>query len=124
MTQRDLAATRTQLLVWFEHRFAGQAVVLSGLRPANKAAGWSSESLIVTADVGGTADDYVIRIPPAGGGIYPHYDLGMQTRTQEFLREHGVPTPAPIWYEPDSEWIGSQFLVMPRIVGHTPSDTS
>ena len=124
MTQRDLAATRTQLLVWFEHRFAGRTVVLSDLRPANKAAGWSSESLVVTADVGGTADDYVIRIPPAGGGIYPHYDLGMQTRTQEFLREHGVPTPAPIWYEPDSEWIGSQFLVMPRIVGHTPSDTS
>jgi aminoglycoside phosphotransferase (APT) family kinase protein len=124
MTQRDLAATRTQLQAWFEHRFAGQPVVVSDLRAANRAAGWSSESLIFTAEVGGKTDEYVIRIPPAGGGIFPHYDLGMQTRTQEFLREHGVPTPAPIWNEPDSEWIGSKFLVMPRIVGHTPSDTS
>ena len=24
----------------------------------------------------GTTDEYVIRIPPAGGGIFPHYDLG------------------------------------------------
>ena len=65
LTQRDLAATRTRLRAWFEHRFAGEAVV-SELRAANKAAGWSSESLIFTAEVGGNAAEYVIRIhPPA-----------------------------------------------------------
>ena len=42
----------TQLQAWFEHRFTGEAVV-SELRAANKAAGWSSESLIFTAEVGG-----------------------------------------------------------------------
>ena len=47
-----------------------------------------------------------------------------QTRTQELLHEHGIATPSPILYEPDRDWIGSKFLVMPRIVGHTPSDTS
>ncbi|MGA8333074.1 MAG: phosphotransferase family protein, partial [Mycobacterium sp.] len=123
MTQRDLAATRTRLQEWFAHRSTGHAVV-SDLRAANKAAGWSSESLIFTAKVGGTTDEYVIRIPPEGGGIFPDYDLGTQTRTQGFLREHGIPTPSPIWYEPDPAWIGSKFLVMPRIIGHTPSDTS
>ena len=70
MTQRDLAATRTQLLAWFAHRFAGRPVVVSDLRAANKAAGWSSESLMFTAEVGGKTDDYVIRIrfftDPAG----------------------------------------------------------
>ncbi len=123
LTQRDLAATRAQLQAWFGHRFTGEAEV-SELRAANKAAGWSSESLVFSAEVGGNTDEYVIRIPPAGGGIFPHYDLGTQTLTQELLHEHGIPTPSPILYEPDREWIGSKFLVMPRIVGHTPSDTT
>ena len=51
LDQRDLVATRRQLQAWFEHRFTGEAVV-SELRAANKAAGWSSESLIFTAEVG------------------------------------------------------------------------
>ena len=123
LTQRDLADTRTRLQAWFEHRFTGEAAV-SGLRAANKAAGWSSESLVFTAEVGGHTSEYVIRIPPSGGGIFPQYDLGTQTLTQEFLHEHGIPTPSPILYEPDRDWIGSKFLVMPRIVGHTPSDTT
>jgi aminoglycoside phosphotransferase (APT) family kinase protein len=122
LTQRDLATTRTQLQAWFGHRFAGQAEV-SELRAANKAAGWSSESLVFSATIGEKTDEYVIRIAPAGGGIFPHYDLGIQTLTQELLHEYGVPTPSPILYEPDRDWIGSKFLVMPRIVGHTPSDT-
>ena len=64
LTQRDLAATRTQLQAWFERRFTGDAVV-SELRAANKAAGWSSESLVFAAEVGGNASEYVIRIPPS-----------------------------------------------------------
>jgi aminoglycoside phosphotransferase (APT) family kinase protein len=123
LNPRDLAATRTQLQAWFEHRFTGDAVV-SELRAANKAAGWSSESLVFAAEVGGNASEYVIRIPPSGGGIFREYDLGAQALTQELLHEHGIVTPSPIIYESDRGWIGSKFLVMPRIVGHTPSDTS
>jgi aminoglycoside phosphotransferase (APT) family kinase protein len=123
LDQRDLAATRAQLQKWFEHRFAGVAVV-SELSHANRAAGWSSESLVFSAAVDGETNDYVIRIPPTGGGIFREYDLGAQTLTQELLHEYGIATPSPILYEPDRTWIGSKFLVMPRIVGHTPSDTS
>jgi aminoglycoside phosphotransferase (APT) family kinase protein len=122
LTQRDLAATRMRLQAWFEHRFAATATV-SELRAANKAAGWSSESLLFSAEVRARLREYVIRIPPAGGGIYPHYDLGAQTLTQELLHEHGIPTPSPILYEPDKKWLDTKFLVMPRITGHTPSDT-
>jgi aminoglycoside phosphotransferase (APT) family kinase protein len=121
LVQRDLVATRAQLQKWFEHRFAGDAVV-SELRPANRAGGFSSESLLFGADVGGETNEYVIRIPPAGGGIFREYDLGTQTLTQELLHEYGIATPSPIYYEPDRAWLGSKFLVMPRIVGHTPSD--
>ncbi len=123
LVQRDLAATRVQLQAWFENRFAAEAVV-SELRAANRAAGWSSESLVFSAEVGGATSEYVIRIPPAGGGIFRDYDLGAQTLTQDLLHEYGIATPSPILYEPDRNWIGSKFLVMPRIVGHTPSDTS
>ncbi|BBX00755.1 aminoglycoside phosphotransferase [Mycolicibacterium moriokaense] len=123
LVQRDLAATRAQLQKWFKHRFAGEAVV-SELSTANRAAGWSSESLVFSAEVDGATNEYVIRIPPSGGGIFREYDLGAQTLTQELLHEYGIATPSPILYEPDRAWIGSKFLVMPRIVGHTPSDTS
>ena len=119
LAQRDLTATRDQLQTWFEHRF-GDRAVLSELRPANRAAGWSSESLVFSAGAG----EYVIRIPPSGGGIFPRYDLEAQCRTQELLHEHGIATPSPIVYEADESWIGSKFLVMPCIVGHTPSDTT
>ncbi|MGV0045103.1 phosphotransferase family protein [Mycobacterium colombiense] len=123
LARRDLAATRAQLQAWFAHRFTGNPAV-SELRAANKAAGWSSESLLFTAEIDGEDNEYVIRIPPSGGGIFPTYDLGAQTLTQSLLHEHGIATPSPIFYEPDQKWLGSKFLVMPRIVGHTPSDTS
>jgi aminoglycoside phosphotransferase (APT) family kinase protein len=123
LVQRDLATTRAQLQEWLGHHFGGTAAV-SELRAANRAAGWSSESLLFTAEQADRTTDYVLRIPPAGGGIFPKYDLEAQTRTQELLHRYGIATPSPIIYEADTAWIGSRFLLMPRIVGHTPSDTT
>jgi aminoglycoside phosphotransferase (APT) family kinase protein len=121
LTQRDLVATREQLAKWFEHRL-GKPTAVSELRAANRAAGWSSESLVFDID-GDPQHEYVVRIPPAGGGMFADYDLEGQTRTQELLRSHGIATPSPTLYESDESWIGTKFMVMPRIVGHTPSDT-
>lgn len=127
LAPRDLAETRLRLHAWIEHRF-GAGTTISELSTANRAAGWSSETLAFSvAGPGEHSDgqgDYVIRIPPAGGGMFAEYDLEGQTRTQQLLRHHGVVTPSPVCYEPDPSWIGSRFMVMPRIVGHTPSDTS
>jgi aminoglycoside phosphotransferase (APT) family kinase protein len=124
LAQRDLPSTRARLGDWFEQKF-GEPVTLSELEAANRASGWSSESLKFSAQRSdGTVDEYVVRIPPSGGGIFAEYDLLGQTRTQELLHTYGIATPSPIHYEPDDAWIGSKFLVMPRIVGHTPSDTS
>ena len=121
LVQRDLVETRTQLTAWFGQRLGGK-VLLSDLRTANAASGWSSESLVFSAQQDGRTSQYVIRIPPAGGGIFAEYDLAGQTRTQELLHGYGIATPSPIHYEPDTAWIGSRFMVMPRIVGHTHSD--
>ena len=123
LAQRDLAETRNRLRGWVEHRF-GPGATVSELSTANRAAGWSSETLAFSVDGAGQlrADrrHYVIRIPPSGGGMFADYDFGGQTRTQELLRQHGVATPSPVYYEPDPSWIGSRFMVMPRITGtHT-----
>lgn len=128
LNQRDLGETRQQLHSWLRHRF-GPGSTVSALSAANRAAGWSSETLVFSVtgqlvDQGSESRDYVIRIPPAGGGMFARYDFEGQTRTQELLHRHGVATPSPVYYEPDPSWIGSRFMVMPRIVGHTPSDTS
>lgn len=126
LAPRDLAETREQLRGWVERRF-GPGATVSELTTANRAAGWSSETLAFSVhpgENGGEPGDYVIRIPPAGGGMFAEYDFAGQTRTQELMRRHGVTTPSPVYYEPDASWIGSRFMVMPRIVGHTPSDTS
>lgn len=123
LVQRDLTATRAGLRDWFAQRH-GDGVEISELRTANRATGWSSESLVFTLTVDGASTEYVIRIPPAGGGIFPRYDLKAQAQTQELLHNHGIATPSPIVHEPDRSWIGSEFLLMPRIVGHTPSDIS
>jgi aminoglycoside phosphotransferase (APT) family kinase protein len=122
LAQRDLAQTRERLEAWFRHRF-GEATV-SELRVANRAVGRSSESLMFDAEVAGHTSEYVVRIPPAGGGIFRDYDIGAQALTQELLHEYGVATPSPLMSESDRAWLGAKFLVMPRIVGHTPSDTS
>ena len=123
LQQRDLVETRDRLEKWFQRRFDADASI-SELSVANRAAGWSSECLLFAAQSAGTTSEYVIRIPPSGGGMFAEYDLEGQTRTQELLRDYGVATPSPVHFEPDASWIGSRFLVMPRIAGHTPSDTS
>ena len=121
LIQRDLPATRQRLSDWFACSFGGP-VSVSELTQANPAVGYSSETLLFTVDSGSQSRDYVVRIPPSGGGLFPDYDLEGQTKTQELLHRHGVPTPSPLLYEPDQDWIGSKFLVMPRIVGHIPLD--
>jgi aminoglycoside phosphotransferase (APT) family kinase protein len=74
LVQRDLAATRVQLEAWFGQKFNCTATV-SDLRAANRAAGWSSESLLLSAELADGTSEYVLRIPPTGGGIFPEYDL-------------------------------------------------
>ena len=119
LAERDLVETRERLVKWFEHEY-GTAVDHAELSLANESVGWSSESLLFAVD----GREFVIRIPPSGGGLYREYDLDGQARTQELLHEHGIAAPSPARDEPDSDWIGSKFMVMPRIIGHTPSEVT
>ena len=84
-------------------------------RPAT---GLSSDTSFVTATTtNGHEHDLVVRLAPAGDGLFRHYDLGAQVLTQNALDRSGIPTAAPARYEADRSWVGDPFMVMPRVAG-------
>jgi aminoglycoside phosphotransferase (APT) family kinase protein len=121
---RDLAAVQAGLEAWLRaHAVAvgpglstgGGAVRITNV--AEPAAGFSSQTLVVDVDVAGRPGSLVGRLPPAGEGLFPHYDLARQARLQEALPGAGVPTARPLALEVDERWVGAEFLLMERVDG-------
>jgi aminoglycoside phosphotransferase (APT) family kinase protein len=80
-------------------------------------AGLSSDTSFATATTPtGATRAFVLRLPPAGDGLFPEYDLGLQVSRQEALRACAIPT-APARHETDPAWLGVPFMVMPRLPG-------
>ena len=79
--------------------------------------GQANETLLV--DLGPGHPGLVVRLPPLEP-TYPDYDLGPQALVQNAVAASGVPAPAPALVVTELEWIGSPFLVMPRVVGDVP----
>ena len=77
--------------------------------------GLSSDTLLLDVDGVG----YVARLPPRGPGLFPDYDLGRQAAVQRAVSATGIPAVPPVAMETDSKWVGSPFLLMPRIAGRT-----
>ena len=124
--QRDLDAVGAGLLRWHENRLPDATDFrISPLR-ANRSTGYSSESLMFEISYTNRGqvctEDSVLRLPPAGGGLFPEYDLARQARVMEYLSSAGLPAPYPAHHEPDTSWLGSEFIVMPRISGRLPGD--
>ena len=103
---RDLDSLRTGLERWL-----GRSVGTI----ARPAPGWSCETLIVE-------DELVIRLPPAGPGIFPTYDLAQQAAVQTAVGPAGVPVAGPGRYEADSSFLGAPFVAMPFVVGPIPGE--
>jgi aminoglycoside phosphotransferase (APT) family kinase protein len=107
---------------WLAARLGVGAVDLGAIeRP--KAGGLSSETWLLDADWGPGPRGLVVRLPPAGEGLFPKYDLAAQTRVMDALRGQGqVPVPTVLWHETDVAVIGREFVVMERVDGRIPSD--
>ena len=119
--ERDLTGLPDQLRRWWMANNPDDgAVEVSSFR-TNPSSGYSSECLLFDLSAGGVTGGYVLRLAPAGGGLFPEYDLERQSRTQQLLVSAGVPAP-PAIYEPDPAWIGEPFMVMPLVAGHIPGD--
>lgn len=123
---RDLDAVHDGLVRWFRARHPeADDLRLAPLRTA--ASGYSSETVlvdVVRTTRGHEAHDHLVaRLPPAGGGIFPTYDLERQATVQAALVRAGIPAAAPVAVELDERWIGAPFLLMDRVEGHTLPDT-
>jgi aminoglycoside phosphotransferase (APT) family kinase protein len=76
--------------------------------------GLANETVLV--DLGPAHRGLVARLPPLEP-TFPDYDLGPQVLVQNAVAAAGVPAPAPSAMVTDPAWIGSPFLVMPRVAG-------
>jgi aminoglycoside phosphotransferase (APT) family kinase protein len=79
--------------------------------------GQANETLLV--DLGPEHPGIVVRLPPVAP-TFPDYDLAPQAIVQNAAAAGGVPAPAPALVVSDPDWLGSPFLVMPRVHGDIP----
>jgi fatty-acyl-CoA synthase len=110
-SRRGRAALAAGFTAWFEARDStAQHVDVERPQP-----GLSSDTLLLDVN----DDRYVARLPPISGGLFPDYDLARQDRVQRAVATAGIPAAVPIAYETDPSWLGTPFIVMPRIAGRT-----
>jgi aminoglycoside phosphotransferase (APT) family kinase protein len=115
---RDPAALAAGIARWLGARRGVDGVSVTRCEAAD--GGLSSDTLMVDAAAGsGWSEALVVRLAPIEG-IFPAYDLAVQARAQEVAAAHGVPTAVPAESEPDAEWLGAPFLVMPAVEGYVP----
>ncbi len=113
---RDDESIRRGVEGWLRASEPGHAEATVGplTRPA---AGLSSDTCFLTVAGPAGSQAIVVRLPPAGEGLFPDYDLGAQVTVQNTLHAAGIPV-ATARYVPDAEWLGTPFMVMPRVEGH------
>jgi aminoglycoside phosphotransferase (APT) family kinase protein len=76
--------------------------------------GMANETVLV--DLGPGHPGVAVRLPPVAP-TFPDYRLAPQALVQTVVAAAGVPAPAPAVAVDDISWIGSPFLVMPRVRG-------
>jgi aminoglycoside phosphotransferase (APT) family kinase protein len=124
-SRRDVEAVRSGLRAWLAaSRPDADDVRVGPLRQPTS--GFSSETLLVDVvwtESGRDREERVVaRLPPAGEGIFPTYDLAAQARVQAALASAGIPVAAPIAVELDESWLGCPFLVMEHVAGTIVGD--
>jgi aminoglycoside phosphotransferase (APT) family kinase protein len=125
MGERDDESVRQGLERWLGcHRPDLERVAVAPL--ARAPVGFSSETLFASIsffrDGHPCEEELVARLPPAGDGIFPTYDLVKQARLQQTLNATEIPVAPPLGVETDPSWIGCPFMVMPRVSGRVLSN--
>lgn len=121
---RDLEQVHRGLEAWFAHREGDSTLTISQFEDS-KHSGFSNQTLFFRVTMpNGQSEAQVLRMPPAGVGLFPTYDLEMQWRMQSMLAARGLPTLATVSYEADEKWLGTPFLVMPWLSGPSPDDVT
>lgn len=123
---RDFEQTRERLAWWLRGRLPGARELAVSALSGPAATGFSNDTLLFDAtweaDGRRQSQALVCRIEPTGFGIFPTYDVGLQYRVMDVLRDAGVPVPSMFGMERDPALLGAPFFVMQRVDGHIPSD--
>lgn len=121
--RRDPDDVRRALASWLEERLDGRA--LAGLDvEAPDGHGFSNDTFLVDADLGGTSMPLVVQAAPVSEGLFPAYPIGRMARIQQDLRDHSdVPVANVRWLHDDSSLLGAPFYVMDRAEGRVPDES-
>lgn len=122
-TGRDLDDVADGMARWLQGHFVLSEPPEVSFIDVVASGGLSNETLIigVVLPVEG-ARELVARLPPPDNGLFPVYDLRKQGEVQRLLAKSGIPAATALAYEDDPKWIGSPFLLMPRLPGRSPPD--
>lgn len=93
----------------------GRSLEVTGV--AHAVAGMANETVMV--ELGSGHPGMVLRLPPLEP-TFPGTDLSAQAAVQNAVAAAGIPAPAPAVLVSDRRWIGTPFLVMPRVSGFIP----
>jgi len=121
--RRDPAEVAPGLGRWVARVLGPDAAVRDVVPPAGN--GMSSETVLFAVDGLGGTERFAARLAPQPSlfPVFPHYDLELQRRCMDLVREHtDVPAPVVRWVEHDEQWIGVPFLVMDLVEGIVPPD--
>ncbi len=120
--RRDLAEVGDALQQWAEAKVGADARVSNASSPGN---GMSSETVLFEMTTGGASEQYAARLEPMPDvyPVFPEYDIELQAKCMQLVRARtAVPAPEVRWTELDPQWLGTPFLVMPRVDGEAPAD--
>ncbi|WP_245568170.1 phosphotransferase family protein [Nocardia jiangxiensis] len=118
---RDLDAAVTALQPWLADRMGVASVVLD--RPTYpRGAGFSNETMLVTAHVAGHIEELVVRIAPAPENqVFYEPKFHLQHDILVALdKASEVLVPRALWFETDTSVLGQPFYVMRRMHGKVP----
>ena len=93
----------------------GRPLEVTGV--AHAVAGMANETVMV--ELGSGHPGMVLRLPPLEP-TFPGTDLSAQAAVQNAVAAAGIPAPAPTVFVGDPRWIGTPFLVMPKVSGFIP----
>ena len=118
----DADTLRARLTEWLPSRLGVPAVTITDLTPPS-GTGYSSETLLFTADHDGDRRRFVARLKPTRPGVFPEYDIDLQHDVMAALAaKTTIPVPEMLWQEHDPTVLGTPFFVMGYVPGRVPSD--
>ncbi len=124
---RDIGQTASALRSWLAPKLS---VPVDEIRiedlDAPLSTGFSSDTLlfdlVYPKDGAERREGLVVRLEPEEYVMFPYYDVGLQAKVLQRLKDTDVPVPIVRWFEGDKSALGVPFYVMNRVEGRIPTD--